>query len=265
MYPLGLLELTQSSLALADQARLCFEAFEFNETDRSSLEDRVWFTNTTLYCAWVDPPVEAAASPFLCCFMKERSHFGLTFWGESRRRGTNILYFDCRADLQVPLSMGKISSNHPILMSSTATIMLWSIIAQGLHDRCVSTEQVSMCIWDCLRTDSTVFNYRQTDPVAPNAALEAFGKLLSAVIELRNDRELIIVIDHVDQMPGEFIQSMIQMLQTLHEIMDHQLATKLRYLLVGKGQKKALQGVVVVDEDTEYHGKLYEFRSVVSC
>ena len=256
MYSLGLRELTQSSLALAEQARLCFAAFEIKETDRSSVEDHVWFTNTALYCAWVDPPVVAAASPFLFCSMKERSHFGLTFWGQNWRRGTNILYFDCRADLQIPLSIGKISLNYPILTSSTAAIMLWSIIAQGLHDRCVSTEQIRMCIWDCLRIDLTVFKYHQTDRDAPKATLEAFKRLLSAVIELKNDKELVIVIDHVDQLPGESIQSMRQMLQILHGIMDTQLATKLRYLFVGKGQNQALQGIVVVDEETEYHGKL---------
>ena len=256
MHLLGLLELTQSSLALAEQARRYFEAFELDEADRSSPEDQIWFTNTNLYCAWVDPPVEAPASPFLCCSVKERSHFGHTFWGRNRRRGSNILYFDCSGDLRIPLSVGKISSNHPILVSSTATIMLWSIIAQGLHERCDSTEQARICIWNCLRTDSTGFRYHRTDQVAPKATLEAFKRLLSAVIELRDDKELTIVIDHADQLPGESIQSMRKMLETLHEIMDSQLAAKLRYLLVGEGHNQALQGIVVVDEDTEYHGKL---------
>ena len=92
--------------------------------------------------------------------------------------------------------------------------------------------------------------------MAPKATLEAFKRLLSAVIELRNDKELVIMIDHVDQLPRESIQSMRHMLQTVHEIMDSQLATKIRYLLVGEGQKQALQGIFVVDEDTEYHGTL---------
>ena len=256
MYLLGLLELTQSSIVLAEQARRCFEAFEVDETDRSSLEDQVWFTNTTLYCAWVDPPVGEPASPFLGCSVKERSHFGHTFWGRSRRRGSNILYFDCSGDLRIPLSVGKISSNHPVLVSSTATIMLWSIIAQGLHERCDSTEHARMCLWNCLRTDSTGLIYHRTGRAAPKATLETFKRLLSAVIELRDDKELIIMIDHVDQLPGESIQSMRHMLRTLHEIMDSKLAAKLRYLFIGKGQKQALQGIAVVDEDTEYHGKL---------
>ena len=170
--------------------------------------------------------------------------------------GSNILYFDCSGDLGIPLSVGNIFSNHPILVSSTATIMLWSIIAQGLHERCDSTEQARMCISNCLRTDSAGFRYHRTDRVAPKATLEVFKRLLIAVIELRNDKELIIMIDHVDQLSGESMQSMRHMLQTLHEIMDSKLATKLRYLLVGKGQKQALQGIAVVDEDTEYHGKL---------
>ena len=102
-----------------------------------------------------------------------------------------------------------------------------------------------------MKTDSTGFRYQGTDRVAPKATLEAFKRLLSAVIELRIDKMLIIVIDHVDQLPEESIQSMKQMLQNLLEIMDSQLATKLRYLLVGEGQIKALQGIVVVDEDTE--------------
>ena len=117
-----------------------------------------------------------------------------------------------------------------------------------------------MCIWDCLRTDSAVFTHDQTDRVAPKATLEAFSRLLCAVIELRNDTELIIVIDHVDQLPGESIKSMRQMLQKLHEIMNNQPSSKLRYLLVGKGQNQALLGIVVVDEDTEYHGKVCEHR-----
>ena len=256
LYLLGLLELTQSSLALAEQAHRCFEAFELDEADRSSPEDQVWFTNTTLYCAWVDPPVEAPASPFLYCSVKERSHFGRTFWGRSRKKGSNILYFDCSGDLRIPVSVGNISSNHPVLVSSTGTIMLWSIIAQGLHERCDSTEQARMCMWHCLRTDTTVFTHHRTDRVAPKATLEAFKRLLSAVIELSNNKELIIVIDHVDQLPEESTQSMRHLLQTLHESMDSKLASKLRYLLVGKGQKQALQGIAVVNEDTEYHGKL---------
>ena len=122
-----------------------------------------------------------------------------------------------------------------------------------------------MCIWNCLRTDSTGFTYHRTDRVAPKATLETFKRLLSAVIELRNDKELIIMIDHVDQLPEETIQSMRQILQTLYEIMDSQLATKLRYLFVGEGQKQALQKIAVVDEDTEYHGKLCELLFVVLC
>ena len=83
MYSLGLRELTESSLALAEQARLCFEAFELKETDRSSVEDHVWFTNTALYCAWVDPPVGAAASPFSVVQRKSVHTLGSLFGGKA--------------------------------------------------------------------------------------------------------------------------------------------------------------------------------------
>ena len=251
-----LCELIQSSSALAEHASTLFAAFK-KETDRSSEDDHMWFTNTTLYCAWVDPPVGAPTSPFLCCSTKDISNCGFAFWGQSRMMGNNIFYFDCRDGEKRYLAEKKGVSKYPILTSNIATLLLWSIVAQGLHDRCGSTE-VRICIWECLRTDPMVFMKNRTDHDARKAVLEAFERLLSAVIDLRKDKELIVVIDHVDQLSGESLSSMIIVLNQLREIMDLPLATKLRYLLVGKvtRENQALQGVVVIDEDTEYHGKL---------
>lgn len=124
MHPLGLRELTQSSCALAEHARIHLAAFEVKEKERFTVKDHVWLTNTSSYCAWMDPSVGAANSTFLWCSTKQLSNIGLTFWGQSRRKRTNILYFDCREDLQIPLAEGKIFSNYPNITSSTTIILL---------------------------------------------------------------------------------------------------------------------------------------------
>ena len=115
-----------------------------------------------------------------------------------------------------------------------------------------------MCICACLITDPMVFANRRTDRDAANAALETFRRLLNAVIELRKNKELIVVVDHVDQLSGEPLASLRTTLQVIHEMMDSRLATKLHYVLVGKPirENKALKGFAIVDDNTEYHNKL---------
>lgn len=112
-----------------------------------------------------------------------------------------------------------------------------------------------MCIWECLFIDSMVFANRRTDRDAANAVLETFRRLLSAVIELRKNKELIVVVDHVDQLSGEPSTSLRKTLQVIQEMMDSRLATKLHYVLVGKPIREN-KGFPIVDENTEYHSKL---------
>lgn len=124
MHPLGLRELTQSSCGLAEHAHIHLAAFEVKEKERFTVEDHVWLTNTSSYCAWMDPPVGAATSTFLWCSSIQLSNFGFTFWGQSRRKGTDTLYFDRREDVQIPLAERKIFSNYPNITSSTTIILL---------------------------------------------------------------------------------------------------------------------------------------------
>lgn len=76
-----------------------------------------------------------------------------------------------------------------------------------------------MCICACSITDPLVFANRRTDRDAANAALETFRRLLSAVIELRKNKELIVVVDHVDQLSGEPLTSLTTTLQVIQDMM----------------------------------------------
>ena len=107
MYPSGLRELTQLCLVLAEQARRFFEAFEFDETDRSSVEDHVWFANTALCCAWVG---------------------GSACW--SGRITFSLFFIEATFTLWAHLFGGRAGGGRPIFCPSIAGVIYGSLYLQ---------------------------------------------------------------------------------------------------------------------------------------
>ena len=214
-----------------------------------------WFTNTTIYKAWLSPPPgEVVSSRFLWYPTKDHLNFGQVFSALKRQEGIDVLYFDCAQDLEPLLLSIKASSRYPIITSSTTSLIMWSLVSQALHGRRVSDKQFKSCILEYIKLDFCALGDTEKET---RSFLDTLGSLLRCSLNLKPTREVVIVMDHVDKLNGSDLIWLREVLQDVLDSQRSEFVAQTRAMIVGKVTGDVLftfQGTAKVDEDTEYYG-----------
>ena len=223
-----------------------------------------WFTNTTLYRAWLSESRGEIVCPrFIWYATKEHPHFGSLFAAARRAEGVQVLYIDCSLrypdhvlDGEHTLEAQQGIWRYPLIRSSKAAFILWCLIGQALQGRCQSAGEVGACISKILKQYPGTFVDIQE---GGKTTLEPFEKLLQSALNIDPNEEATIILDHVDAIDGMTLKPLRESVQKVLDGQREDDVAKVRCLITGKPTpdvSSSFQGTASIDEDTEYLGEL---------
>jgi hypothetical protein len=220
-----------------------------------AVDTLAWFTNTTLYHAWLSP---ARGNPPICSrFLwysgPRQDNFGASYIKYARHLEIDIVYLDCSHalfHLTDPLPPVGI-----ILNLTPVGLAMWSLIGQALYDRGSSSLEsaISAC-WEAHPEVSQAVE--KGGPIT----FDLLGELLKTALNFRPDRDVIILLDHVEAMSQDELVLLRNAVQKVLDDQRLQEVAQTRAIVVGKRESKvsfAFKGTADIDENTEYRGELH--------